>query len=115
MKNVEDITNDVLALTAEQKEAFKDLAKAVLRCKELGVALIKTVNQTFVVNDEHIYDVAPIYDDWTVEHTNLMNQDSLPHIKCYDAQSIYAGNVRIAYDNDTASEIYKALNNINEQ
>ena len=112
MKKVEDITNDALALTAEQKEAFKDLAKAILRCKELGMAIIKTTNQAFVVNDEHIYDVAPTYDDWTVEHTNLMNQDSLPYIKCYDAQAIYPENVRIAYDNETAGEIYKALNNL---
>ena len=112
MKKVEHITNDALALTAKQKEAFKELAKAVLRCKELGVAIIRTGTGTYAVNDEHIYDVAPTYDDWTVEHTNLMNQNILPHIKYYDVYQFLGDNVRIAYDDETAGEIYKALNNL---
>ena len=109
MKKIEDITNDALSLTVEQKEAFKELAKAILRCKELGMAIIKTGLGTFAVNDEHIYDVLPAYDDWTVEPTNLMNQDLLPHIKCYDAAE-ETSKIRIAYDEETATKIYKTLN-----
>ena len=112
MRKVKDITNEVLALTPVQKEAFKDLAKAILRCKELGMAIIRTGTGTFAVNDEHIYDVNPTYDDWSVECTNLMNQDILPHIKCYDVSQLLGDNVRIAYDEETAGQIYKVLNNI---
>lgn len=113
MKKVEDIRNDALALNAEQKEAFRELARAILRCKELGMAVIRTDTDAFMVNDEHIYDVMPIYDDWTVEKDiDLRNQERLPFIMYYHVPDRCSASVSVAFDQETASEIYMAANNI---
>ena len=112
MKKVEDITNEALALTAEQKEAFKELAKAILKCKELGMAIIRTGTGTFAVNDEHIYDVMPNYNDLTVENLDLRNQERVPYLKYYHVLERCAAGIDIAFDENTAMQIYKAANNI---
>ena len=112
MEKLQKIMSDTLALTKEQKEAFKELAKAIVKCKELGMAIIDSGTGTFAVNDEHIYDVLPNYNDWTVERVDLRNQERVPFIKIYHAKERCGASMSIAFDNDTAGKIYETVNNI---
>lgn len=113
MKQVEKITQSALALTAQQKEAFAELTKVVAKCKDLGVAIVKTADGIYAVNDEHIYDVNPVYDDWTVEPVNMKHQAQVPCLRCYDESELGATHIKVAFDNETASAIYEAYNNKN--
>ncbi len=108
---VEGIVKEALELTSEQKLAYAYLRDAIRRVRESGLALIKTDKCVYAVNDKHIYDVDPVYNDYTVvEGVDLSAMPTIPYVKNYEAPGDGTA-VKIAFDLDIANDIYLAYNN----
>lgn len=109
MENTE-LLDKALALTEEQSAAVQELTQALRKCKDLGVAIIATDCTMYAVNDKHIYDVEPTYDEWSVYEVELKNQTKLPFIQRYNLENHDAQHCTINFDNDAAWPVWEANN-----
>ena len=104
------LLDQALALTPEQNEAVQELAKALKKCNELDVSVIATGCRMYAVNDKHIYDMEPSYDEWSVYEGNLRNQVKLPFIQRYNLENHDAQHCPVNFDNDVAWPVWEANN-----
>lgn len=105
-----ELLDKALALTEEQSAAVQELTQALRKCRDLDVAIIATDCTMYAVNDKHIYDVEPTYDEWSVYEVNLHNQTKLPYIIRYDLENHDSQHCPINFDNDTACPVWEANN-----
>lgn len=109
MKKTE-LLDKALELTPAQHKAVYELTKALKKCRDLDVAIIATDCTMYAVNDKHIYDVEPTYDEWSVYEVDLTNQIKLPFIQRYDLENKDAQHCTINFDNDAAWPVWEANN-----
>lgn len=108
MTKEEKIIHDAISLTDEQKAAFDELKKAIEKCRELGIAIIPVNDNLYAVNRQNIYDVNPIYNDWTVYDIDIRNLQKLPYICVFDKVQTESSNgkIKIAFSEDISSELW---------
>ena len=109
MKKTE-LLDKALALTEEQSAAVQELTAALKKCRDLDVAIIATGCCMYAVNDKHIYDVEPSYDEWSVYEVNLKKQIKLPFIQRYNLENHDAQHCTINFDSDAAWPVWEANN-----
>lgn len=107
----QELLDKALALTEEQGAAVQKLTLALRKCRDLDVAIIATDCTMYAVNDKHIYDVEPTYDESSVYEVNLQNQIKLPYIQRYNLENHDSQHCPINFDNDAAWPVWEAKKN----
>jgi len=108
----QEILDKALNLTEEQNKAVQELTDALKKCRDLDVAIIATACTMYAVNDKHIYDVEPTYDEWSVYEVDLRNQTKFPFITRYNLEDHDAQHCPINFDNDAAYPVWAQANHV---